>query len=152
MELKINTYKLGDRPDVTKPHPDFLKTLGEEGIRKMVAKHYDLMRDSAINHLFPDGDEEFNAAKLRSSDFMIQICGGPEYFNQNRGKPMLINRHAPFKITPEGRIIWLECYRQALLETNLPEYLIESFWNYINVFSSWMMNSHPQQEGFKFKQ
>lgn len=141
MELKANTYPLGARPDVTKPHPDFLKELGEEGIRKMVSRHYDLMRESGISHLFPPTDDEFEKAKLRSSDFMIQICGGPEYFNQNRGRPMLINRHAPFAITAEGREIWLSCYRQALLETKLPEHLIESFWNYINVFSAWMMNT-----------
>ena len=140
MELKINSYPVGARPDVSKPHPDFLNELGEEGIRKMVNRHYDLMRESDIKHLFPEDDEEFEKAKIRSADFMIQICGGPDYFNQNLGPPMLINRHNPFEITPEGRIVWLECYRIALLETKLPEHLILSFWDYIQVFSAWMMN------------
>ena len=141
MELKINNYKMGERPDVTIPVRDFLKQLGEEGIRKMVSRHYDLMRVSDIKHLFPESDEDFENAKLRSSDFMIQICGGPDYFNQHRGKPMMINRHAPFKITPQGRIVWLTCYRQALIETGLTETLILSFWEYINVFSAWMVNA-----------
>ena len=141
MELKIETYPLGSRPPVTILTPEFLKVLGEDGIRKMVSRHYDLMRQSNISHLFPTTDEEFEKAKLRSSDFMIQICGGPDYFNQHRGRPMLINRHMPFTITPEGRLVWLRCYRQALLETNLPENLIVSFWNYIQVFSVWMINS-----------
>jgi hypothetical protein len=26
------------------------------------------------------------------------------------------------------------------METNLPEHLIESFWEYIQVFSAWMVN------------
>lgn len=141
MELNINEYSFGERPPVTLPDWDFLKQLGEEGIRRMVSRHYDLMRMSAIKHLFPPTDEAFEKAKLHSSDFMIQICGGPDYFNQNRGKPMMTRRHAPFEITAEGRRIWLQCYRQALLETGLPENLIRSFWEYINVFSIWMVNT-----------
>lgn len=141
LELQINTYPLGTRPDVTKPHPDFLKVLGEEGIRIMVSRHYDLLRQSDIQSMFPKDDSEFDKAKQRSADFMIQICGGPDYYNQNRGRPMLIQRHNPFTINPEGRITWLECYRIALLETKLPEHLIFSFWQYIQVFSAWMMNT-----------
>ena len=141
LELKINTYPLGIRPEVTKPHPDFLKVLGEDGIRTMVSRHYDLLRQSDIQSMFPKDDSEFDKAKQRSADFMIQICGGPDYYNQNRGRPMLIQRHSPFTITPEGRITWLECYRIALLETKLPEHLIFSFWQYIQVFSAWMMNT-----------
>ena len=98
------------------------------------------MRQSDINHLFPKDDLEFELAKTRSSDFMIQICGGPDYFNQNRGRPMLINRHAPFAINASAREIWLDCYRTALLELDAPEPLIQSFWTYIQVFSAWMMN------------
>lgn len=151
MDLKITTYPPGARPDVTKPDPEFLSQLGESGVRKMISKHYDLMRQSSIKNLFPDSETEFEQAKVRSADFIIQICGGPDYFNQNRGRPMLINRHSPFKITAEGREVWLNCYKEALLETNLPHYLIESFWNYIQVFSAWMINSdehaaHPHQK------
>ena len=77
MELKINSYPVGARPDVSKPYPDFLNELGEEGIRKMVNRHYDLMRESDIKHLFPEDDEEFEKAKIRSADFMIQIWAVP---------------------------------------------------------------------------
>lgn len=141
MELTITDYKFGQRPPVTLPHRDFINFLGEDGIRQMVSRHYDLMRESEISHLFPPDDQDFEKAKLRSSDFMIQITGGPDYFNQNRGKPMMINRHSPFAITTEGRKVWLRCYRVALLETGLPEHLIRSFWEYINVFSVWMVNT-----------
>ncbi len=140
MNLEISTYHLGQRPDVTRPHTDFLELLGEVGIRKMINRHYELMRESAISHLFPMNDVEFKKATVRSADFIIQICGGPDYFNQNRGRPMLINRHAPFEIDEKGRKVWLECYKVALLETQLPDNLIQSFWNYINVFSAWMIN------------
>lgn len=148
MELKITPYQFGERPQPTIPTPDFLKEVGEEGIRSMVSRHYDLLRESAIKDLFPPQPEELEMAKRRSADFMVQICGGPDYFNQNRGRPMLSARHQPFAITPEGRVTWLECYREAILELSASETVIQSFWNYINVFSNWMVNTPSKKAGF----
>ncbi len=141
MDLQINTYEFGERPGVTLPDPGFYKALGEEGIRNMVSRHYDLLRESPIEHLFAKNEAEFEQSKRNSADFMIQICGGPDYYNQHRGSPMMVRRHAPFRIKPEGRLVWLNCYKRVLVELNIPEHLILSFWNYINVFSIWMVNT-----------
>ena len=141
MDFSINQYEFGQRPAVTIPSPEILRVLNEEGIRRMVSDHYDLLSQSEIKHLFPRIEEALDKAKQRSSDFFIQICGGHPYFNENRGKPMLAKRHAPFKITPEARIVWLDCYRQVLAKLDLPLELKESFWNYLNVFSFWMVNT-----------
>ena len=141
MELKINSYTYGERPQVSIPSPDFYKVLGEQGIRTLVSRHYDLLRTSPIKSLFHQGEKGFEMAKKNSADFMIQICGGPDYFNQNRGAPKLILRHAPFSIDKDARIVWLNCYKTALLELQISEELIVSFWNYINIFSSWMVNT-----------
>ncbi|TKG93776.1 globin [Puteibacter caeruleilacunae] len=144
LELKITPFKLGWLPEITMPDKELLKLLGEEGMRQMISDHYDLLRESEIKGLFPAEDEEFEAAKKRSSDFFIQIMGGPQYFNQNRGRPMLTKRHAPFKITPEAREVWLQCYQQVLQKQDLSEDLIMSFWNYLDLFSVWMVNSHDK--------
>ena len=141
MDLQIYTYQFAERPDVTKPDVEFYNALGDDGIRTMVGKHYNLLRVSSISNLFPLNDDEFESSKRNSADFMIQICGGPDYFNQHRGKPMLANRHAPFAITPEARLVWLNCYKQVLLNIDVSENLILSFWNYINAFSNWMVNT-----------
>ncbi len=141
MDFSINQYPFGYRPAVILPSPEFLGMMTEAGIRQMVSNHYDLLRHSEISHLFPLIDEALEKAKQRSSDFFIQICGGYPYFNENRGKPMLAQRHARFAITPEARIVWLKCYQQVLFKLDLPESLIQSFWNYLNVFSQWMVNT-----------
>ena len=148
MELKINTYQFGERPQATIPVPEFLQAIGEDGVRKMVSKHYDLLVESAIKDLFPPQPEGLEMAKKHSADFIIQICGGPQLFNQNRGNPKLASRHQPFAITPEGRVVWLECYRIAILELDIPEHLIHSFWNYVNVFSNWMVNTPSKKTTF----
>jgi len=141
MKLEIQEFEFGERPQVTRPNREILTLLGEEGIRKLVDDHYNMLRESSFFHLFPQGDADFEAAKLRSSDFFIQILGGPQYFNQNRGEPMLVRRHRLFQITPEARRVWLQCYQQLLPELNLPEEMLLSYWNYLNVFSTWMINT-----------
>jgi hemoglobin len=144
LNLSVTPGQFGQRPPVTKPNPGFLQELGEEGFRKLVADHYDLLKDSDISHLFPVSDpEEFAAAKKHAADFMIQICGGPAYFNQSRGAPQMVGRHAPFKITEKARLRWLECYAMLLpaLSPKVSNENIQSFWNYLNVFSQWMVNT-----------
>jgi hemoglobin len=141
MNFQITQYEFGERPAVSLPSPKLLEILGEAGIRQMVSDHYNLLSQSEIKHLFPRIEEALDKAKQRSSDFFIQILGGHPYFNENRGKPMLARRHAPFAITTEARKVWLQCYIQVLSKLNVPEEELQSFWNYLNVFSFWMVNT-----------
>jgi len=141
MEFVISKYFPGVRPAVTLPTKQMLELLGEEGMRKMVSDFYDLLIKSPIKDLFPKNPIALEKAKEHSADFFIQICGGPQYFNQNRGMPQLNRRHQPFKITAEGREVWLNCYKEVLLKLDLPSEVLLSFWNYLDVFSKWMVNS-----------
>jgi len=141
MDFVISKYFPGVRPGVTLPSKQMFTLLGEEGMRKMVSDHYDLLKESEIKDLFPKNQIAFEKAKEHSADFFIQICGGPEYFNQNRGMPQLNRRHLPFKITAEGRQVWLNCYIEVLQKLKLPSEVLNSFWNYLDVFSKWMVNS-----------
>lgn len=144
MEFHITPGQLGTRPQAQLPSPKILEYLGEEGMRKLVSDHYDLLRQSNIKDLFPPSDEGFEMAKKHSSDFFIQICGGFPHFNHSRGRPMMAARHMPFKITQEARRIWLESYKIVLMNHDMPEELKSSFWNYIDPFSIWMMNTSEE--------
>lgn len=141
MEFKISKYVSGQRPEVRLPSQEMFHILGEEGIRELVSDHYNLLAESPVKHLFPQDVAGLEKAKKNASDFFIQICGGPMYFNRNRGRPMMYKRHLPHKITPEAREVWLDCYKQALQKKELPEEVMRSFWNYLDVFSMWMVNS-----------
>lgn len=144
MNLDITQVMFGVRVPVTKPIPEFLLEMGEEGIRKLVSDHYDQLKVSEISNLFPLDDKEFEEAKLHSSDFFIQICGGPAHFNKNRGAPQMVGRHAPFRITSEARHTWLGLYKPLILELEkggVTSTSLQSFWNYLDVFSSWMINT-----------
>ena len=144
MDFQITRFEFGERPSVSLPSPEFLKILTEEGIRKMVSDHYDLLSKSRASHLFPRIEEALEKAKQRSADFFIQICGGYPYYNQSRGKPMLAKRHLPFAITEEARIVWLQCYIEVLSKFTMDEVVLASFWNYLNTFSVWMVNTNAE--------
>ncbi|MFT5662186.1 MAG: hemoglobin [Sulfurimonas sp.] len=144
MNLDITQVMFGVRVPVTKPIPEFLIEMSEEGIRKLVSDHYDQLKVSKISFLFPLDAQEFEEAKKHSSDFFIQICGGPAYFNQNRGAPQMVGRHAPFRITAEARQTWLELYKPLILaleKDGITTTSLQSFWDYLDVFSSWMINT-----------
>jgi len=146
VNFTISKYIPGVRPGVTLPTKQMFTLLGEDGMRKMVSDHYDLLKESEIKDLFPKNPVAFEKAKEHSADFFIQICGGPQYFNQNRGMPQLNRRHLPFKITAEARIVWLNCYKEVLQKMDLPPEVLTSFWNYLEVFSKWMVNTISQSE------
>jgi len=144
MNLDITDFPMGVRPMVPLPDPAFLAHLKEAGIRGLVSDHYDALVQSPIKHLFPPNAEMLAAAKQHSADFFIQICGGPDYFTQNRGQPKMAKRHAPFKISPQGRTLWLACYQPLLSKLDVPEATVQSFWNYLNLFSAWMVNTEDE--------
>ena len=141
MEYNITQGEIDTRPNVDLPNKDFLNILGEEGIFKMVSDHYDLLQKTNIKGLFPPTKEGLEMAKKHSAYFFIQICGGKRYFDEHRGRPMMKARHSNFKITKEARIIWLESYIIVLKNITIDDHIKKSFWEYLNIFSIWMMNS-----------
>ena len=137
----ITQAQIGTRPGVQIPDPRVFEHLGEEGMREMVSNHYEILAKSKIKGLFPPTPELLEKAKTHSANFFIQICGGPKFYEVTRGAPMMVGRHAPFKITQEARKVWLESYKEVLQELDMSDELKQSFWNYLNVFSIWMMNT-----------
>lgn len=144
MNYSILAHNANFIPPVQKPSSTFLTQVGEEGIRALLSRLYAGLDTSAIRNIFPPKDTEgMEEAAQVSADFFIQICGGPAYFNQKHGMPQMRGRHAPFSITPEARLHWLICFEEALkpLEAKVKEEDLQSFWNYINVFSIMMINT-----------
>ena len=139
---EIINVPMGTRVEVKRPTPEFYAAVGEEGMRKLIDTHYELLKVSDAKHLFPiEDDAEFALAKKHAGDFFIQYLGGPKYFQASRGAPQMVGRHAPFAITPMMRHIWLLEYQKALDVLDVPQTLKESFWDYLNTFSTWMINT-----------
>ncbi len=145
MTLHVTDGKIDVRPSVAKPHPGFYKEVGEERFRKLVFDHYEAIKTSDIAFLFPIfDDDDFAEAQKHAADFLIEISGGPDYFTQSRGEHQMVGRHAPFRIDENARKVWLELYVPLLSvlekEDITPEF-IELFWNYLDLFSMWVVNT-----------
>jgi hemoglobin len=75
---------------------------------------------------------------------LIEISGGPDYFTQTRGKYQMVGRHAPFRIDEASRRGWLELYiplLEELVQEGVTKQYIKSFWNYLDIFSMWVVNT-----------
>jgi len=148
MQLVITEGNIGVRPPVTKPHPGFLAEVGEKRFKELVYKHYELIEVSDIAFLFPIHDEDdFEEAKKHAFNFLIEISGGPDYFTQDRGQHQMVGRHAPFRIDEAGRKSWLALYApllEALVDEGITEEYIQSFWDYLDIFSMWLVNTQTK--------
>lgn len=93
---------------------------GEEGVRKLVDRFYDLMDQRSEAATI----RALHARSLRGSReklflFLSGWLGGPDLFVRKYGHPMLRARHLPFSIGIEERDQWLECMGLAMDEMNL---------------------------------
>ena len=74
--------------------------------------------------------------------FLCGWLGGPDYYVQKHGHPMLRARHLPFAIGIQERNQWVQCMDQAMgevgVDPQLRARLHDSFMN----TADWMRNKH----------
>ncbi len=122
--------------------PDIFESMGRDNIFKMVADFYRELEYSPIRNMFPADMEE---ASKKSAAFFVFLLGGPPLYQQQYGSPMMRQRHLPFAIDENARQIWLNCFQTVLADSdkkyNFPIQHKENFWNFLQKFSAWMVNT-----------
>ncbi|GGJ95179.1 hypothetical protein GCM10007063_17120 [Lentibacillus kapialis] len=73
--------------------------------------------------------------------FLTQFFGGPRWYTEDRGHPMMKRRHSPFEITPERRDAWLECMNAALIESNIDEPYRTAIFEKLTMTAHHMVNT-----------
>ncbi|MDV2685073.1 globin [Alkalihalophilus lindianensis] len=85
-----------------------------------VAKHPDLAP------LFPN---DLTETARKQKQFLTQFLGGPTYYTEEHGHPMLRARHMPFTITNTQADAWLACMNQSMDDLEITglirEYIME---------------------------
>ncbi len=137
MEREIYTPQIENAPPTPELRTLYSK-LGEEKIRILVDTFYNLILKSSISEMFTQDQDE---AKLNQADFLIQVLGGPTYYSDRKGHPRMRMRHFAFIITEESRLVWLNCYKEAIEKIEIPEKEREILESYLDTFSKWMVNS-----------
>lgn len=114
---------------------------GEASVKAMVDRFYDLMDlEPAFSILRSVHGADLTNSRQRLFWFLCGWMGGPPYYTERLGHPMLRARHMPFNIGIEERDQWLACMSRAMQETGvdpeLQQRLAESFFQ----TADWMRN------------
>jgi len=124
------------------PNPEIYRVMGEENILKMHEAFYKNLSETEISPMFP---KDYVDASRKSGLFFIFLLGGPTYYHEKVGNPMMRKRHFPFRINESSRKIWVDTYFALLderhREFNFPSQYLDSFKEFLDRFSKWMVNS-----------
>lgn len=119
--IPIKTEKAGQ------PATHFEAIGGEDAVRRLVDRFYDLMDASPeaaeIRALHP---EDLMGSREKLFMFLVGWMGGPPLYVTRFGHPRLRARHIRFPIGERERDQWMLCMRRALTETEVPEPLARS--------------------------
>lgn len=103
---------------------------GEAGVRGLVERFYDLMRDTSpvLRAMHPADDRE---SREKLFEFLSGWLGGPQLYMEKRGHPRLRMRHMPFPIDQHAVDEWLRCMGEAVEGEGVAEplrgFLMERF-------------------------
>lgn len=90
---------------------------GEAGVRKLVDRFYDLMRElPEAEHVLRMHPADLSGSREKLYEFLCGWLGGPPLYVEKRGHPRLRMRHLPFAIDDAARDGWLLCMDRALEE------------------------------------
>lgn len=125
-------------PPPPSPNVKFLfEKWGETNIRKLVSDFYDLVATSEIQWMF---QSDWDLAKEKQADFLIQVLGGPSYYIEKWGPARMRMRHFVFPISEKERAVWFHCYDEALKNFDFEHEDKVDFLYFLDGFSGWMVN------------
>ncbi|MEY2343112.1 group II truncated hemoglobin [Acidithiobacillus sp. IBUN Pt1247-S3] len=94
---------------------------GEEGVRRLVNRFYDLMDSEAdwqepLRALHP---ADLSGSKEKLFLFLSGWLGGPDLYVQKFGHPRLRARHASFPVDDTARDQWMACMLRSMDEQEM---------------------------------
>lgn len=114
---------------------------GETVVRSMVDRFYDLMDlEPGYAALRAAHGSSLDKARDHLFWFLCGWLGGPNYFVERFGHPMLRARHMPFKIGILERDQWLACMDQAMGDTGVDGELRARLRTSFFQTADWMRN------------
>lgn len=125
----------------TSPATAFAWVGGEDAVRRLVDRFYDLMElEPGYAQLRAVHPASLDSARDKLFWFLCGWLGGPDHYIERFGHPRLRARHLGFKIGIAERDQWMACMMQAMadceLDAALQERLTESFMG----TADWMRN------------
>jgi hemoglobin len=136
-----------DPRQIVAPSKEIYDAMGEDNIDRMIDDLYIQLEQSSIREMF---STDLKAAAKRSAAFFVGLLGGPPIYHQRYGNPMMRARHMPFPIDLAARDVWLACFERVLENADdkyrFPKQHLESFREFLQGFSMWMVNTKSKPE------
>lgn len=112
---------------------------GEAAVEKIVHVLYEnVQKDANLFEIFPN---DLTEVAWKQKLFLTHFLGGPSYYLQERGHPMLKRRHMEFVITPERREAWLASMDIALDEAEIIEPYRTHIFERLTSVAHYMVNT-----------
>jgi hemoglobin len=128
-------------PADARPATPFAWIGGEDQVRALVTRFYDLMDiEPAYTVLRASHGSTLDDARQKLFWFLCGWLGGPDYYVERFGHPRLKMRHMPFSIGIQERDQWLACMNQAMGELELPDELRTRLNDSFFKTADWMRN------------
>lgn len=108
--------------DAPAPPTPYERVGGEETVRRLVGRFYDLMEtDAAVAPLRQMHAPDLGPMRERLTDFMVGWLGGPPRYFQRPDAKCMGQAHASFAIDASIRDQWMSCMGRALDETPMDD-------------------------------
>ena len=118
--------------------------LGAEKLSELMHAFY--ARVAKHPQLIPIFPEDFTETIRKQIQFQTQYLGGPNYYTEEHGHPMMRARHINFKITPDRAQAWLECMTEAMDEVSLDEKFRKTYFQRLAMTAHHMINAPNEDE------
>ena len=146
---------MGERPPIINPNKKFLEQLSIKSFKELVEQFYEEIIQSDIAHYFPEDEDLLAKIKEKNGSYFIMMCGGDErYISKFGGEFDQIKTHEMFSIPNKARLEWLGCWEIVLkeyVEKKVDEEHIQSYWNWLEVFSKHIVNYENDRETLEQK-
>ena len=118
---------------------------GSETIHHLVEAFYSRVAEHP--DLYPIFPDDLTETARKQEQFLSQFLGGPAFYTEEHGHPMLRARHLPFKITPTRKDAWLACMEEALEEAEIQEPFKSAIFERLTHTAHHMMNTPEDRKG-----
>lgn len=131
-------------PPIKKPSK-FLDTIGREMITKTILYHFSLMRKIASQNFYLNEYQDLMDEVIKIAHFMTEALGCSAIYTNEYGCTALLDSKLPFNLSENARELWLNLYIQTLKDVNFPKNMLPDFWNWLELFSLYLLDTSTLQ-------
>ncbi len=123
---------------------------GGDKIRSLVRYHHNMLRLSSIEAIVPYEDEGFETLTRKAGDLFVEMLSKGKFSPASYPFASAAVHRLYRDFDETKREMWLEMYKKAVKDMNMPSECIEDFWNWVEALSLRMLNRNGRGEVKRF--